>query len=378
MRRVATFDLPLHGGKAPQWLIIRMKKLGKAITEIIIEEFGPKELLKRLSDPLWFQALSYVLGYDWNSSGTTTVLTGVLREILEPNMGILVAGGKGKRALDTPADITRIGEIFSFSSSRVNELIRASRLAAKVDNALVQDNHSIYHHAMFIAKDGTWAIVQQGMSVELKSARRYHWISEGLKSFVVDPHSGISGSVKLPFILNLASKDSIEAQKISVDLVKEGVKNIRRDLQKISRATLGIRDITLYFSNGGARENISRSISEVNIRILPMKVNWQALEKAYELQPKDYEELISIRGIGPGTLRALALIAELIYDARVCWRDPLRYTFAMGGKDGVPYPVNVKRMEKVAGFLEDIIRDLRIGNSEKVKLLKRLSKLIPR
>ena len=374
MRKTATFDLILHGGKAPPWLVSRMKKLGKAILRIIIEECGRVELLRRLSDPLWFQALSYVLGYDWNSSGVTTVMTGVLREILTPDMGIMLAGGKGKRSLQTPEDIRRIGEIFGFSESKINELIKASRLVAKVDNAVLQDGYSLYHHAMLIDRDGLWAVIQQGMNVENKTARRYHWLSEKIKSFVIEPHEGIIGEIKLPFVLDMTSKRSLEAQKISVDLVNEGLSRIKNDIAKLIRISKGIPSL-MSFVDRSAEEK--RLLPSIKIKILRnIRVDWNALKKAYELSPKDYQELISIKGIGPGTIRALALIAELIYRAEVSWRDPLRYTFAVGGKDRVPYPVNIKRMEILSGILEDALREAKLGRKEKLMVLRRLSRLL--
>jgi len=374
MRKTATFDLILHGGKAPPWLVSRMKKLGKAILRIIIEEYGRVELLRRLSDPLWFQALSYVLGYDWNSSGVTTVMTGVLREILTPDMGIMLAGGKGKRSLQTPEDIRRIGEIFGFSESKINELIKASRLVAKVDNAVLQDGYSLYHHAMLIDRDGLWAVIQQGMNVENKTARRYHWLSEKVKSFVIEPHEGIIGEIKLPFVLDMTSKRSLEAQKISVDLVNEGLSRIKNDIAKLIRISKGIPSL-MSFVDRSAEEK--RLLPSIKIKILRnIRVDWNALKKAYELSPKDYQELISIKGIGPGTIRALALIAELIYRAEVSWRDPLRYTFAVGGKDRVPYPVNIKRMEILSGILEDALREAKLGRKEKLMVLRRLSRLL--
>ena len=374
MKKTAVFELRLHDGKAPPWLISRMRKLARPIFEIIILEYGQKELLKRLADPLWFQALSYVLGYDWDSSGVTTVTTGVLREVLSPDLGIMMAGGKGKRSLEAPNDIIKIGEEFGFSESKINELVRASRLVAKVDNAVLQDEHQIYHHAFFVDKDGDWTVIQQGMCPRLKTARRYHWTSLNLKSFVIDPHE-IIGEIKLPFALNMASKESIEAQKVSVDLVKEGVSRIKRDYSNLLR--MARRETILDAFLEGKKIEI-KPTPEVIVKILPVRVNWNALKKAYEIQPKTYEELVEIRGIGPGTIRALALVAELIYEAEVSWKDPLRYTFAHGGKDRIPYPVNVKRMEKVAEFLEDVIEEIELGKKEKQEMLKRLSKLVSR
>ncbi len=374
MRRTSIVELKLHGGKAPPWLVSRMRKLAKPLLQLIVMSFGVRELLERLADPLWFQALSYVLGYDWDSSGVTTVTVGVLREVLTPDIGLMVAGGKGKRSLQAPEDILKISREFGFTEQKIESLIRVSRLAAKVDNAVLQDEHQLYHHAMFISRHGDWAIIQQGMCPKTKTARRYHWVSFRLKSFVIDPHE-IIGDIRLPVVLDMASSKSSEAQKISVDIVKEGIDRVRRDFNTLIRLTKGIVSLDEFLNKKSLSIGFKR---EVKVKIIPMRINWEALNRAYEIQPDSYEELVEIRGLGPGTIRALALIAELIYNAEVSWQDPIRYTYAHGGKDGVPYPVNVKRMEKVAEFLEDIIEDLRIGRKDKLEMLKRLSRLVPR
>jgi len=376
IERRAVFDLYLHGGKAPRWLVSRMKKLGKAIINVLLYEYDRREILARLSDPLWFQAFSYVLGYDWDSSGVTTVVMGVLKNILTPDMGLMIAGGKGSRALDTPKDILKIGEIFGFGEKKISDLIRVSKLVAKVDNALIQDDHQLYHHTMIIDKNGDWAVIQQGMNVKLKTARRYHWCSFNIKSFVIEPHTGIIGHIKFPLILNMASKESIEGQKVSLDLVNDGTNIIRRDLNYLIRESKKIPDLA-YFLKGDRKSipELDLKLNAVQIKILRSRINWQALNKAYELAPKSYEELVSIKGIGPGTIRALALIAELIYHADISWKDPMRYTFAVGGKDGIPYPVNKRRMEEAYEFLQKAVEEAKIGKKEKIKLLKKLSEI---
>ncbi len=380
IKRTAIFDLYLHGGKAPRWLVSRMKKLGEAIFSILLHEYDRKEVLARLSDPLWFQSLAYVLGYDWDSSGVTTVLTGVLKSIFTPETGLMIAGGKGNKATQAPQEILKISEIFGFGEKKTRNLINTSRLVAKVDNALIQDNHQLYHHAMIIDEDGNWAVIQQGMNVELKTARRYHWCSSNVKSFVIDPHTGIIGNIRFPFVLNMASKDSVEGQKVSLDLVNDGPSVIKRDLSYLIRKARGMMDLTSFFNNSVYEQSIycDEKMRVIRLKILRSKINWKALNKAYEISPKSYEDLILIRGIGPGTVRALALIAELIYHADISWRDPLRYTFAVGGKDGVPYPVNTKRMERVAKFLQEAIEEAHIGKNEKLDLLKRLSRISSR
>ncbi len=380
IKKLATFDLYLHDGKAPKWLLEKMRKLGKAIFDVMLLEFDHKDVLSRLADPIWFQALSYVLGYDWDSSGVTTVLTGVLRDIFNPDIGIMVAGGKGKKAISAPRDIRKIGEVFGFSERKINELIRISRLVAKVDNAIIQDSHQLYHHTMIISKHGDWIVVQQGMNPDLKTARRYHWASERLSSFVIEPHKGIIGHIKLPFVLNMASRKSLEGQKISVDIVNEGIPRIRKDLSLLINKIRAMPKLTDFFNDEkrDVKIDLKVKLKSINIKIIRERLNWRALKRAYELSPRNYEELISTRGIGPSTVRALALIAELIYGAEVSWIDPIRYTFTVGGKDGVPYPVNLKRMEEISEFLISIIEDAKLGRKDKLELLKRLSKISSR
>lgn len=363
MKRSGIADLPLHSGSVPRWLIKRMAKLADSIVYIIIEEYGPKEFLKRISDPFWFQAFGCVLGFDWHSSGLTTVVTGVLRSgISAEKHGIAIVGGKGSLSIKTPEMIEEIGEKLNFSTKLIESLKYSSKLAAKVDNAVLQDGYSLYHHVMIISEKGDWAIVQQGMNVEDRTARRYHWLSEGLRSFVVEPHSGIVGNKVRDVVLNMTHKKSEEARRVSVDLVKEGPKKVMKDFKEIVKGPLD-------------RWISSRRVRGVDYLMMPRRINWNAIKKAYDVQPKDYEELISIRGIGPTVVRALALIAKLIYGAPVSWKDPIKYTFAHGGKDGVPYPIDVATYDTTIKTLEEWIKKADISMHEKYHALKRLNKL---
>ncbi len=316
--RTGIVDLLLHHGRAPPWLLERMRKLGGAICEAITDEYGERELLRRLSKPLWFQALSYVLGYDWNSSGTTTVTTAVLKSVLRDE--IRVAGGKGRTALRTPQELREIAREFGLDEEG---LVKTSKLVAKVDNSLIQDGYQLYHHAFFISREGDWTVIQQGMKGNL--ARRYHWFNEAK---IGDEH-GIMG-LKEEKVLNLASERSEEVRKDILDFVKE----------------------RHAFIDG---------------------VNWEALKEAYELQPKNFEEFLLIRGIGPKTLRSLALVSKVIYGSELDWRDPVKYTFAFGGKDGVPYPVNKRLMDEVILTLREALDLAKAGKNEKKEAIKRLS-----
>ena len=319
MKNTGEALLPLHGGKAPSWLFKRMKSLAKPLLKMIVEEHGRKGLLERLSDPIWFQSLGCALGYDWHSSGVTTVLTAVLKEALnEENLGIRIAGGKGKMALKTPEELRLICRELDLEA---DGLIRASRLAAKVDNAALQDGYDLYHHTLVVAEDGIWAVVQQGMNPFKKLARRYHWLSSELDSFVIEPHKGIISEQFESRIINLVDRESEGVRKASIDLIKEGPARLRRLAQTHK------------------------------VLKMPLRIDWKALERAYELDVSNYEELLEIKGIGRGALRALALLSELVYGERSSIKDPAKYSFAFGGKDGVPFPVDIKLMDEVISYL---------------------------
>ncbi len=373
MRRIGVADLPLHTGGVPRWLMRRMVRLARAITALLVEEVGPGGFVRRLSDPFWFQALGCVLGFDWHSSGITTVLTAVLRQAIEPEEhGLAVCGGKGKRSLMTPEDIDRAVEALGLPDGAREELKYASRMCAKVDNAAIQDGYTLYHHALVVAEDGSWAVVQQGMCPSDRTARRYHWFSGGLREgFVVEPHTGIIGDAVRRLVLDMTARESEGCRRASVDLAREGpgrvrklLRSLRPEWQKsLSEWLPGLRDTGLSV--------------ELKYLRMPMNLNWEALARAYELQPSGYEQLLAIRGIGPATVRALALIADLIYGEEPSWRDPARFSFAFGGKDGVPYPINRELMDEAISILEEAVRKARLGQDEKVRALRRLRGLIP-
>ena len=376
MRRTGVADLPLHTGGVPRWLMKRMIRLADAIAILIVEEHGPREFVRRLADPFWFQALGCVLGFDWHSSGITTVLTAVLRQAVRPEEhGLAVCGGKGKRSLATPQDIAVACEKLGLGERAREELTYASRMCAKVDNAAVQDGYTLYHHALFVAEDGTWAVVQQGMCPADRTARRYHWLSERLGDggFVVEPHAGIASDVLRSRVLDMTARESEGCRRASVDLAKEGPDRVRRLLRSLRPRW---QETLCRWLPGGSAGQPDLQVEVAYLR-MPLTANWDALARAYELQPRDYEELLAIRGLGPATVRALALIADLVYGEEPCWRDPARFSFAFGGKDGVPYPVNRSLMDKAIAILEDAIERARLGREEKLKALKRLRGLVP-
>ena len=236
MQRTGVANLPLHGGKAPKWLFKRMVKLSQSIIEVISYEYGKDEFIKRLSDPFWFQALSCVLGFDYHSSGCTTVTCGALKEAIKPDEhGFAIAGGKGKTSRKTPEEIEKIGEDFNFTTSKIEEMKYSSRLSAKVDNTAIQDGHDLYHHVFLFTENGKWAVIQQGLCEETKYARRYHWFSENISNFVCDPHNAIIGEKTEDNVLNMASKDSVSCQKTCADLVCDHPRHIVNDWASLTR-----------------------------------------------------------------------------------------------------------------------------------------------
>lgn len=368
MRRVSITDLPLHYGRAPRWLFKRMVKLANCIVTIIIDEFGVKEFLTRISDPFWFQGLGCVLGYDWHSSGLTTVLTGALKEAINPEEhGIAVCGGKGRASRKTPREIVEFGELLGLSTGKIESLTYTSRIAAKVDNSAIQSGHPLYHHVTFISEDGEWAIVQQGMNVQDRTARRYHWLSEKCSSYIVEPHSAIVGDSRRNVVLDMTSRESEGCRKAIVDLAKEEPRRIYRMLKSIRPKYQSSLDRWIGDS--------PKDKEAIEYLKLPSRVNWRVLRRTYEAQIKSFEEFLSIEGVGPATVRGLAIVSDLMFGERPSWRDPIKYTFAFGGKDGVPFPVNRRAMDESVAFLREVIECSKMGSKERLSMLKRLSRL---
>ncbi|MGB9631033.1 MAG: DUF763 domain-containing protein [Candidatus Methanodesulfokora sp.] len=357
MEIIGEAELPLHDGKAPSWLFSRMKSLGREIIRSIVIEFGRNEFLLRLGDPFWFQSFGCVLGYDWHSSGVTTVLSAVIREVLdEEELGIVACGGKGKKSLETQEEIIKKGDRLSLSDRRIAEISKASRLSAKVDNAALQDGHNLYHHIIIFSEDGNWTVVQQGMNPERKTARRYHWISQGLKSFINKPHSGIIAESMEKEVIDLTAEESEETRRISVDLVRDGSRRLRRMMEELG--------------GGGLSPYLGSSLKVLK---MPKRIDWKAVEEANQLDIRNFEDLLLVRGVGPSLLRALSLISEVVYGAPPSKRDPARYSFAFGGKDGVPYPVNIRLMEQAIEVLRAGILNSNIEDKDRRTALYRLS-----
>ncbi len=360
MKLNGIMDLPLHSGKAPQWLMQRMKKLAKEISKSIIELYGEKRFLELISDPLWFQSLGNVLGFDWHSSGLTTTVVAALKSINQLDYEVKIAGGKGK-AKEIPKEIEMLSEKNDADAERIKYY---SKIAAKIDNALVQDDYNIYLHSIAFTKKH-WVVVQQGMKESY--ARRYHWKSFSKPAKItIEPHNGIIDK-KATEVLDLTSRKNEIHQKTSVDIVNDNPKHIFK-----------------YFSNK-PKDMIQKTLTEFSYYRMPShhyitsidldKRTKDALLRAYEIKPKDYEELIGIKGIGKKALRALALVSELITAKPLKYRNPVKYSFAHGGKDGTPFPVNKRIYDKTIKTLKEIIDNVKLEKREKEKILKRLSKI---
>ncbi len=372
MYRTGVANLPLHGGKAPSWLTGRMRKMAKEIASIIIEEQGTAKFIARLSDPFWFQAFGCVLAYDWHSSGVTTVVTGILKGALSPEEhGVVVCGGKGKTSRKTPSDIATVGEKFGFSQETIDDLTYTSRMTAKVDNAAIQAGYQLYHHAFLVTKDKKWAVIQQGMSGEDRSARRYHWLSDNMRNFVEEPHNAIACNIKREHALNMVAKQSEAARKASVDLSKEPTHKLMNLIQSANRPLyqLSLQDWLPMTSDPWRQTQTTLN--------MPRNISWDTLERLYNFQPDNYEELLSVKGVGPATVRGLALVAELVYGEEPNWEDPVKFSFAYGGKDGVPYPVNREAMDESIEILRQSVQEAKIGDNEKLQSLQRLRRFVP-
>lgn len=381
-RGVATFGL--DHGHCPPWLFERMVKLGREMTEVLIAEFGPDEFIRRMADPVWFQSLGTVLAFDWNASGLTTILTAAMKEAIrgrEAEFGVFICGGKGKTSRRTPEEITNWGERLSLPQTKTKNLVYNSKMSAKVDSALVQDGFQIYHHSFMFSRSGVWTVVQQGMNKDTLSARRYHWYSEKVEDLVCEPHAGISSELKLAKALNLSSRNSGKTRKISTELVDNGYAPLMKDISILRRHSSKLSQMYKLETQRGQLTLLN--LETVEFRDHPVtgetfsnsKYLDKILEKVTYLKPKSYEELMAMEGVGPKTLRALALVGEVIYGAKPSYEDPARYSFAHGGKDATPYPVDRPTYDKTIAILAKAVRETRLPAKDKSGALQRLSNL---
>lgn len=352
MKHSGSADLPLHYGYVPEWLAIRMAKLGLAVAETIVMDFGCDEFIRRLSDPFWFQSLGAVMGMDWHSSGITTSVMGALKKSINPHakeLGIYITGGRGKSSRRTPDELMRLGDRTGLDSA---ELVRCSKLTAKVDNTAIQDGHQLYLHSFVVSKTGQWSVIQQGMNTQSRTARRYHWHSEGLKSFVNDPHTFIYGK-NTGQILNLADSAADQSRNAIMQITAEQPNQMLAEVNKL----------------------VMPHHHDVQAQDVDLKRLGAVLWLAQEKQPKDFEDLLLLEGLGPRTLQSLALVSEVIYGAPSRFRDPARFSFAHGGKDGHPFPVPIKTYDETLKTLQTAVYKAKMGQSEKKDAIKRLTEV---
>lgn len=387
-RGIATFTLDY--GRCPRWLFERMVKLGRAMAQVLVEDYGPDEFVKRISDPVWFQSLGTVLAFDWNASGLTTILTAALKEAIrgqEKDLGIFICGGKGKTSLKTPDEIQNWGEKLSLPATHVDNLVYNSKMSAKVDSSLVQDGFQIYHHSLIFSlrpdsgRVGAWAVVQQGMNTANQTARRYHWHSENIEDLVCEPHTGIASQIRGKPTLNLTAKNSSKTRDVSTQLVSAGYRSLGKDIKILRKHASSLsRMISLMV---GEDKLTLLQLSDYEFRHHPVEFEnffnsrylVKILDKLCTEKPENYEKLLATTGVGPKTIRALALVAEIIYGAAPSYEDPARYSFAHGGKDATPYPIDRPTYDQTIAMLQKAVHKSKIGVIEKDKALVRLARL---
>lgn len=359
---IATFTLDY--GKCPKWLFDRMVLLSKRMIYAIVAEEGPDEFVKRISDPVWFQSLGTVLAFDWNASGLTTILTAALKEAIrgsEQDLGIFICGGKGKTSRKTPDEILRWAERINLAEKNAMSLVYNSKMAAKVDSSLIQDGFQIYHHSFFFTKNGAWTVVQQGMNTQALSARRYHWYSKDLKDLIQEPHSGITSDVRLDSTLNLTADESDKNRIMGVDLTSQSFNTLMKDIRLLRKYYTPLSQ-TIELADGKKQLTLLNLENKefdwhpvVNEDFSKSKYLEKILYRLCDQKPDSYEKLLATSGVGPKTIRALALVAEVIYGAKPSYEDPARYSFAHGGKDATPYPVDKttydQTIDKLRGFI---------------------------
>jgi hypothetical protein len=368
-KRAGSADLPLHGGQVPRWLADRMTRLGAVMAQAIVHHYGRDELLRRLANPFWFQSFGAVMGMDWHSSGITTSVIGALKRGLTPlqqELGVHVCGGRGKQSRQTPQELVDVGDRVGVDGAA---LARASRLVAKVDNAAVQDGFDLYLHGFIVTDDGKWVVVQQGMNGGRKQARRYHWLSEGLESFLDDPHAAIDG-IAQGDIVNLADRRAQASRRAQLDLLASlGPDGIAREFSLL-------RDV-----EAGSRPDVAQPLlphlimpahHEVRASDVIARRLHANLAAAANRGPKDFPDLLLTPGVGARTVQALALVAEVVHGAPCRFADPARFSIAHGGKDRHPFPVPLKVYDETIRVLKSAVRTARLGRDEELGALRRL------
>ena len=366
IKRTGHADLPLHTGTVPQWLADRMRDLGTEIIEALLIDYGKKEVLARLSDPLWFQSFGAVLGMDWHSSGITTSVMYALKRGINARareFGLCVCGGRGKYSRRTPEELLYLADHTGLDG---DALVRASKLSAKIDNTAVQDGFQLYQHNFILSDQGDWAVVQQGMNTATKTARRYHWSSATVRSFVEEPHSGVTGENK-GLILNLTDESAKSTRDAILEDACASPDGVVKNFTQIMELTNGS-----FIPQNTGRNAVLPSHHEVKREDVNTKRLGAVLATAYESQPKDFESLLLTPGLGPRTLQSLTLVSEVIHGTPSRFTDPARFSFAHGGKDGHPFPVPTKIYDESIRVLGQSIEKARLGYKDKSECLRRL------
>lgn len=366
VHRAGNADLPLHHGRVPAWLGRRMAALGAVIAQAVIHHYGRDEFLRRLSHPFWFQSFGAVMGMDWHSSGITTSVIGALKRGLTPlsgELGLHVCGGRGRHSRETPGELAAIGARVGFDG---DALARASRLVAKVDSAAVQDGFDLYLHGFFVADDGKWVVVQQGMNGESRLARRYHWLSEGLASFVEAPHAAIDGRNQ-GSIINLTDARAGAARRAQLDLLHDlGPDRIVREVSALEGARVPRP------AQGVLPHLVMPAHHDVRAEDVMLRRLHGTLAAAAERGPADFAGLLLVPGVGARTVRALAQVAEVVHGAPCRFADPARFSLAHGGKDRHPYPVPTRVYDRTIEILKTAVANAKLGNEERLDAIRRL------
>lgn len=357
MEKRGSAILPLHYGHPPEYLYKRMVKLGGLVSESIKEKFGVDRLLENFSDPFWFHSLSLAIGFDWNSSGTTTATLSALKEFYSGNnREIFILGGKGKKLGHMGSEFDAIVEDGIISDSKAGKIREDVRRVAKVDQTLLQDGFDLYMQFLVMDASGKWVVVQQGMSTEMRMARRYHWINKNSTDFLNDARNGISSQVLQPSVLDLSASKSQEHRGSMVEIIRENPRQYFARLRESNQSTL------------------DNYVDNSPVLRMDYRINWDKMRSLYEYQPQNFEELAFMKGIGKSTIRAISYLAELIYGSEPSYKDPVKYSFALGGKDGVPKPVNVHDYDKAIEFYREVLRETYSGQKVLDEFLKKLAR----
>jgi hypothetical protein len=367
-QRSGSADLPLHGGRIPRWLAERMTRLGAVICEAVVQDYGRDELLRRLAHPFWFQSFGAVMGMDWHSSGITTSVIGALKRGLQPlskELGLHVCGGRGRHSRATPGELVAIGERVGFDGAA---LARASRLVAKVDSAAVQDGFQLYLHGFIVADDGKWTVVQQGMKDATGTARRYHWLSEGLGSFVEAPHAAIDGPGQ-GRIVNLTDRRAAPSRLAQLDLLATlGPNGIAREIASLEPRT----EAPAASDQPLLPHLVMPCHHDVRAGDVVLRRLHGTLAAAADRAPADFADLLLVPGVGERTVKALAMVAEVVHGTPCRFTDPARFSFAHGGKDGHPFPVPVKVYDETIRVLKTAVTKAKLGRAEELGAIRRL------